>query len=99
MRVQMELVATTPDTHTHTPVTVLYLPTAQGGLLNLDLFIQQRQLIIAPYQLSAQDVTLPQHQVKLFLLPHALCGTGQHTATEHVSPLCCKPSLFLKPQV
>lgn len=53
---------------TPVPVSVLYLASAQSALLDLDLLIQQRQLVIATDKLRAQDVPLTKHQVQLLLL-------------------------------
>ena len=43
------------------PLVVLHLALVQHALLDLDLLVQQRQLVVPPHQLRAQDVALADH--------------------------------------
>lgn len=43
------------------PLGVLQLALVQDGLLDLDLLVEQRQLVVTPHQLRAQDVSLADH--------------------------------------
>ena len=54
------------------PVPILNLALVQGALLDLDLLIQERKLVIAANELRSKDVALIDDDVVLFLLPEAL---------------------------
>ena len=71
----------------YTPVPILDLSPTERALLDFDLLIQQRELVIATDQLRPEDVALAQHQIKLLFLTQALCrqqvASGQLSEVAH----------------
>jgi hypothetical protein len=70
------MMGTARKSHTH-----LQFALVERRLLNLDLFVQQRQLVVTANQLRTQHVTFVDHiVVHLFLLNLRLLGLLQSAA-------------------
>ena len=69
VQVPLELLDLQPQhADVHQSVPVLDLALVQGGLLDADLFVQQRELIVSADQLRPENVSLIHHVVEFLLL-------------------------------